>query len=136
MTVKLKKLLLTISARALVLLQQWYQLAKSEVQSASSGGFLTWILFMHLVHFNLAWVSDSVFSNLKRSRNSATLKCRNVSSLLSTTVELKAFLCACLWNIFSSIVPVYKTFNQFNFNCHNFNHASPIKKNLLTAKNL
>jgi hypothetical protein len=95
---------LTISANPF-LSQQWYQLDKSDVQSASSGGFLIWILFRQRLHLSLWCVSDSVASNLNRSRSSATLKCRSASSLLSTTVELNAFLWACLWKIFSSMEP-------------------------------
>jgi len=55
----------------------------------------------------LSCVSLDVFSSsLNKSRRSARLKWRSTSSSLSTTHELKAFLCACRWNIFSSIVPV------------------------------
>lgn len=88
--------------------QQWYHWAKSLVQSASSGGFFIWIRLRHRLHFNFLCVSDSVSSNLNKSLNSATLKCLAVSSFISTTVELSAFLCACLWNIFSSMVPACK----------------------------
>ena len=55
----------------------------------------------------LLWVSLRMpVSSLKRSLRSASEKCLATSSSLSTTQELRAFLCACLWNIFSSIVPV------------------------------
>lgn len=55
----------------------------------------------------LLWVSLRVsVSSLNRSLRSASEKCLATSSSLSTTLELRAFLCACLWKIFSSIVPV------------------------------
>lgn len=55
----------------------------------------------------LSWVSEVVFLvRVKSSRSSDTEKCRWTSSSQSTTQLLRAFLCACRWNIFSSILPV------------------------------
>lgn len=55
----------------------------------------------------LSWVSLGVLSSsLNKSRRSDRLKWRSTSSSLSTTHELSAFLWACRWKIFSSIVPV------------------------------
>lgn len=57
----------------------------------------------------LSWVSLIVSSfKRKRSFNSPTEKCLSTSSSSSTTQLLSAFLWACRWKIFSSIVPVYK----------------------------
>ena len=54
----------------------------------------------------LSCVSQTVpCSNLNKSLKSVKEKCFSTSSSRSTTHELKAFLCSCLWNIFSSIVP-------------------------------
>ena len=57
----------------------------------------------------LSWVS-LIVSSFKRNRsfNSPTEKCLSTSSSSSTTQLLSAFLWACRWKIFSSIVPVYK----------------------------
>ena len=57
----------------------------------------------------MSWVSLIVSSfKRKRSFNSPTEKCLSTSSSSSTTQLLSAFLWACRWKIFSSIVPVYK----------------------------
>ena len=57
---------------------------------------------------NLSCVSESVSSfNSNSFLRSSSEKCLSTSSSLSTTQLLSAFLCACLWKIFSSIVPVY-----------------------------
>ena len=107
--------------------QQWCHCDRSHPQSASSGGGLTWIWFIHRLHLNLndwddvrkrtrversiylSWVSLRVVSfKRNRSRNSSAVKCRSTSSSWSTTQLLSAFLWAWRWKIFSSKVPVWK----------------------------
>lgn len=76
------------------------------------------------------------FSNLKRSRSSERVKCACTSSSWSTTLELRAFLCACRWKIFSSIVPVWWFYIYIKINEANifkqFSHwEQPVDKALL-----
>ena len=74
-------------------------------------------MFALRVEQYLSWVSLRVLSSsLNRSRKSDRLKWRSTSSSLSTTHELRAFLWACRWKIFSSIVPVCKIITQ-KFRC-------------------
>lgn len=126
---------------------QWFHCDKSELQVASSGGGLTWIRLTQRRHLNLkrgknklydktlrsnfwktylSWVSLSdCSSSLNKSRKSERLKWRSTSSSLSTTQELSAFLWACRWNIFSSIVPVWK---EYAVKENSFKNAVPYRK--------
>lgn len=64
--------------------------------SSPSGTYLSWV--------SLVVVSLSVNGSFSSPRE----KCLSTSCSSSTTQLLSAFLCVCLWKIFSSIVPVYK----------------------------
>ena len=73
----------------------------------SACAFVTCLPPLHLLHLNVSWVSQIVVSlNKKSCRKSSREKCLSVSSFSSTTAEERACLFACLWKIFSSIVPV------------------------------
>lgn len=70
----------------------------------------TWRITDGEIKTYLSCVSLIVVSfKRNKSRNSSLLKCFSTSSSLSTTQLLSAFLWACLWKIFSSIVPVWNT---------------------------
>ena len=88
------------------LVLEWNHCDMSELQSESGGGPRTSTPATHRRHRSLSWVSLTVSaSSLKRSRRSESEKWRSTSSSWSTTHELSAFLCACRWKIFSSMVP-------------------------------
>lgn len=72
-----------------------------------AGDFIICFPFLHRLHLNVSCVSHNVFSlNRKSFLSESSEKCRSASSFSSTTADDSACLEACLWNIFSSIVPV------------------------------
>lgn len=73
----------------------------------NAGALMICFPSLQRLHLNVSWVSQRVLSLKRKSfRRASTEKCRSMSSFSSTTADERACLFACLWKIFSSMVPV------------------------------